>query len=312
MGVAFRELDDSPEYLISQKGMKAKRTILISTSDFGPMLREIYGSGLAIGNSTGCTFPGINNLLVTTVRANAWPKITDGTGEDFDDITTDLATYTDQLPPKRRFVKLEINYETLPISSFPDLSVQEGTRVTYRMDFGGEYMDLPGRSFTWEDKPAEVVPADIKPMLKIPTAEHHITWHNVISVPWKKIRAYRGCVNGEEWLGWEKETLLFEGANAEGELVGYDYNTGPVFAYQVHYLFRERTITDGSATGDPDDDNIDNEHMFGWLHAYRTRPHDDAGWDRLLDTKQYQDNPETAGGPYPVVAGFNPLFFYES
>jgi hypothetical protein len=104
--------------------------------------------------------------------------------------------------------------------------------------------------------------ADAHLLKRIPVTEHHVTWHQVASPPWDAIRQLQGKVNSQAFLGCAAETLLFEGA--EAQKVFRAGAEGPSFAWQVRYVFRERSVKYAS-------------EVYGWNHAYRTEP---AGFAR--------------------------------
>jgi hypothetical protein len=147
------------------------------------------------------------------------------------------------------------------------------TLVTYRMNFGGQAMTLPSYNLRWQLEGSVPVAPDAVPCLRVPITEHQITWHRVASPPWDAIRTCQGAVNADVFLGAAAETLLFDGASATPEFVGFDAQNEPQFAWRLVFVFREKAIKLMQADG---------ESTFGWNHAYRGLPPDSA-WDRLVD-----------------------------
>ena len=169
-------------------------------------------------------------------------------------------------------------------------SVTAGTVLSYRMDFGGEYVAIPSQSLSWQSDATLPVPAEAVPTVRVPITEHHVIWHRVLNPPWAAIRACVGAVNADVFLGAAAETLLFDGAKVDQQFAGLDDNDQPQFGWRLTYVFREKTI---KVLDDP------SAASYGWNHSYRSLPPPSAAWDRLLDA-----NGDTLYG----TADFSTLF----
>ena len=150
-----------------------------------------------------------------------------------------------------------------------------GTILSYRMNFGGEYIRLPGQSLHWESDPTCPVPADVLPTLRIPVIEHQVTWRRVPDPPWDAIRNCTGAVNNESFLGAAAETVLFDGAKADREFTGLGDFLEPQFGWRLTYVFREKLIKVV--------EGLYGTQTYGWNHAYRDVPFPYSAWDRLVD-----------------------------
>ena len=221
------------------------------------------------------------------VSVEPFEKRPDDQGE-FNDLTADLNNYSNQ------FAQLVVDYEMID----PDLSmklpkVHKSTLLSYRMDFGGEYIRLPGQSLQWQSDPSAPVPPDAAPTLRIPIVEHHVIWHRVIDPPWNAIRACAGTVNDDDFMGAAAETVLFDGARASREFAGLGDLLQPQFGWRITYVFREKAIKilDGS----------DGQATYGWNHCYRDVPPATACWDKLVDGN---------GNTLYKTADFNALFSF--
>ena len=185
------------------------------------------------------------------------------------------------------FAKAIVKYETVNELDRPDgPENEEGTQISYRMRFSGEYQPIGPGGWSWSDT-SVALPAD-QPLARwIPMTEHYLTWYKVVDPPWAVIHAQQGTVNGAEFLGCPAGTLLFEGADAN-KLYAGDFRSGPSpFCWEIKYLFRERSVKHGG-------------NVYGWNHFYREDP---AGWVEIgngsatmYDAGDFNALFESAGG----------------
>ena len=141
-----------------------------------------------------------------------------------------------------QFAQIVVNYELMDPSNSKLPKAKPGTILTYRMNFGGEYIRLPGQSLYWEGDPTCPVPPDVLPTLRIPVIEHQVTWRRVPAPPWDAIRNCTGAVNNDSFLGAAAETVLFDGAKADREFTGLGDFLEPQFGWRLTYVFREKLI----------------------------------------------------------------------
>jgi len=265
MTIAFKELAGSPVETYGPEGMKAERRILVAWENRHGMVAELLGDGYEFGGLQQAPYPNRPFVVAMRVRLEPWPKCPDEQGA-FADIASELNSYSG------KYTQVVVNYELLDANnSRPDLpQPEDGTFLTYRMDFGGEYVELPVHSMAWDCDGSIPVPPEAVSTVRVPITEHHVTWHRVVNPPWQAIRNCIGTVNDALFMGAAAETVLFDGATAEKQFIGIDELEKPEFGWRIAYVFREKAIKYGGGT-------------LGWNHAYRSLPHDDPGWDKLKD-----------------------------
>jgi len=281
--ITFEELGDSPRERYTADGMSARRRLLVAWEDRHAMVIELLAQGYPPGLPAG--YPGAPGVVAMEVQVEPWPPAPDAQGP-LDDVTEQINSFTG------KYALLTVDYQLLVwAAGRPDLpSAPEGTVLTYRMDFGGEYMVLGGQNMYWHSDPTLPVPPEAVPTLRVPVVEHQITWHRVVAPPWEAIRRCVGAVNAGPFLGAAAETVLLDGATAQRQLLGLDSQRQPQLGWRIVYLFRERTVTVGGQS-------------YGWNHRYRCLPQQSPGWDRLVDG---------AGNPLYRTADFTPLFQMET
>jgi hypothetical protein len=268
MTVLFKELAGSPTETYGPDGLTAQRHLLCAYEDRRAVAAALLGSGSQVGGRSQAGYPGGPGVFAMRVRIEPFEKRPDDQGA-FTDLTVDLNNYSNQ------FAEIVVDYELLDYAGHNKLPhVPTGTILSYRMDFAGEYITLPGQSLQWQSDPTIPVPPDALPTLRIPIVEHHLTWHRVLDPPWDAIRQCAGAVNNADFMGAAAETALFDGARADREFTGLDDSLGPQFGWRVTYVFREKSIKVLDEAGSP--------QTYGWNHCYRdTLP--DPGWDKLVD-----------------------------
>jgi hypothetical protein len=238
------------------------------------MVLELLGSGYEFSAVGQAEYPDSTNVKAMRCRSTPYVASPENQGA-FDDIANELNAYSLAL--------LVVEYEVIepadPQDDMPE--IENGTFLQYRMDFGGEFMDLPTQGLHWAAAPAVPVPEEAKPTLRIPIIEHHMAWSHVITPPWDAIRNLIGRVNATEFLGVSIRELLFSGAKASKEFISVDQLQEPQYSWKLDYLFKQRTIHTTVGT------------TVGWNYSYRSLPAGGAGvWDRLVDSnggEAYQD-----------------------
>ncbi len=269
MSLLFKELAGSPTETYGAEGMIAERRLLCAYEDRLTAVAVLLGQGSAFGGQPAAPFPGCPASCAVEVQVEPFEKRPDDQGE-FLDLTADLNNYSNQ------FAQLVVTYEMLDTALGVKLpKVQKSTILSYRMDFGGEYIRLPGLALQWQSDPTLPVPPDIMPTLRVPIVEHHVTWHRVVDPPWDAIRACSGAVNNADFMGAAAETVLFDGAKASRQFTGLGDFLEPQFGWRITYVFREKAIKILDAGGDT--------AVYGWNHCYRDLPAPASCWDKLVD-----------------------------
>ncbi len=269
MTILFKELAGSPAETYAWDGMTVQRRLLCAYEDRLKAVGVLLGRGDTFGGQPPAPYPACPSAVAIEVSVEPFEKRPDDQGE-FDDLTADLNNYSNQ------FAELVVSYEMIdPTLSMKLPKVQKSTLLSYRMDFGGEYVRLPGQALQWQSDPSAPVPPDAAPTLRIPIVEHHVTWHRVIDPPWDAIRACAGTVNDSDFMGAAAETALFDGARASREFAGMDDLLQPQFGWAITYVFREKAIKILDAG--------DGQETYGWNHCYRDVPPAAACWDKLVD-----------------------------
>jgi hypothetical protein len=281
--VAFKELAGSPVETYEPEGLKVERRLLCAYEDRYAVVAALLGSGEEFGGRAPAGYADANGVLAMRVRLEPFQKRPDDQGA-FEDLAEDVNRYRGQL------VEVVVIYEVLAPGSHCELpSVAAGTLLSYRMDFGGEYVTLPGQSLHWQSDSSLPVTPDAVPTVRVPITEHHVIWHRVLSPPWEAIRACVGCVNAGDFLGAAAETLLCDGAKADRQFAGLDESGQPQFGWRMTYIFREKAV---KILGD-------DAAVYGWNHSYRALPPASGAWDRLVDAD---------GNALYGVADFHTLF----
>jgi hypothetical protein len=229
------------------------------------MVHELLGDGYAFGGSARASYPGYRYVVAMQVKIEPFGARPDDQGA-FNSIVSQLNSYSGQ------YAELVVTYELLDASSSHSHAPtpEDGTFLTYRMDFSAEYMTLPGQSLRWQSGVDAPVPPEAVPRLRVPITEHHLTWHRVNRPPWETIRSSIGCVNNYAFMGAAAETVLFEGATADREFIDFGDLAEPQYAWKLNYVFKEKAIKYGG-------------YVYGWNHAFRSMPNSFSGFERLVD-----------------------------
>lgn len=264
MAVPFHELDNSPSEEYSARGIRHTRRILVPWARRKEFLGEVLGSGFLFGNNPGVQYPGQPG--VRAVRVHFEPFHDDIKDTVLTDISADLASY-------ETFAVAVINYDWLQ-GQIDDPPVEDGW-LTYRIDFAADGHVLPGRGLFWNSGGGDrgFREEDKFFIKRLPILEHHLTWHRVVSPPYRAIRKSIGTLNKAEFLGANIDTLLFDGASLDTEFLIPEDLGDPKQTWALTYLFREKRIIDG-----------DGAFIGGWNYAYRSIPAGEAGWHEVVDS----------------------------
>jgi len=277
MSITFEELDGSPTLSFSAEGgPTAKRRFLVSYSDWQDFVASLIGSGGEFGVLKS-TFPGYSDLYVTNVECEPFNPVADHS-PSFTDPEVDVNTYvgTESKPGK---MLIEVRYRTLGkgvwATQFADLELPDDILVDYTVDSGGEFMTFESSDLEWETRWENPVKAPATKRISITT--HELTFYNVFYPPYTAIAQAKGKVNSTAWLGFQPETLLFEGATFRRSWAGVDVDDGQAWQWQMTYTFVERYVYEGGV-------------FYGWNYSWCPETETSSGgWDRL---RRYNDTAE--------------------
>ncbi|HZZ73623.1 MAG TPA: hypothetical protein VFE24_15325 [Pirellulales bacterium] len=269
MSIAFEELEQSPQIAVENGRLAARRLFLIAWDDWPGFVQELYGSHAIVGGTPVFTppaaFPDQPNLIVERVQVDPFPA-------DRPTVATldDLATATNRYP----FARVTADYRFVPAAESRLPTVPDGTIVEYASDLAAEYLLRPGRTWRWRATPDQTLPDDVAPGLLVPCEDLHLRWSRVPLPPWTAIRAARGWVNDDDFLGNATGTVLFLGAHVRRDFQVID--TG-LWYLDLHFKVKEP----------------------GWNYAFKA----DAGWQIIED--------QSSQTPYQE-ADFTALFAFGS
>lgn len=262
MGIAFKELGESPHEWADKDGFHAERKILVAWENRIALLNAVCGgtNAGAFGGTGPASYPLASGIRAKSHDCTPFQK-TPVNAVAFDDLTADLNSFTGQ------YALVTITYGMADAGDTPDSNDgstpehENGTILSYAMDFGGEYVVLPTIALEWEDDATVPVPDDAHPTKLVPIIEHKLTWSRVLYPPWTYIRSYSGKVNKALWFGADAETVLFTGARAQKEFLGFDDFDKPLMGWKIEYSFKEKRIkwTDGGGV----------DQIAGWNHVWR-------------------------------------------
>lgn len=179
---------------------------------------------------------------------------------------------------EHEWAEIEISYKRVEFDQDDDGAGGKDL-LTRTWSFGGEFMTIPSNSLEWEDIPGQPVQQEeISAAKIIPSVEHSIVQHRLVSINWTAIRNNIGKVNDGTYQDAADETLLFAGAE-----INFQFTNDGTKVYTKSLKFQERCIKQGADT-------------YGWNHFLRN----DGQWKRLKDR---------AGNLiYPKSASFADLF----
>jgi hypothetical protein len=265
MPILFKELAGSPSEQYNFEGFRATREFLIAWEDRDAFAAEIMGTATEYGGGGSVHYPGKPSVYAVRLRFEPFdPEAPDV--QTLDDLTVGLNSYGDS------FARAIVDYRTIVDRDRDDGPPNEvGTHLSYRMVYRTDTIPLTVNGWEWDDQPAATIPSDLELSKAVPITEHRLIWHQVINPPWSVIHATQGKVNASELLGCPAETLLFEGAEASKLFRAGVEDGVSDFAWQIDYIFRERSIKHGG-------------NVYGWNHVYRGDP---AGWARLTNGSDY-------------------------
>jgi hypothetical protein len=236
MSTPFKELPGSPTESYGPYGMTAQRQLICAWQDRNTFVQEILGSGYVFGGTSPVSYPGVADVLATSVQVV--PLTDDMIKQTLSGLTTGLNSY-------HGFAKVTVKYILASSSALSTGVLQEvapQTYLTYRMELGYDSVTFPGGDLLLPGNPQVTFPADAQGTLQLPVTHHRLTWHRVLNPPWTAIRQTSGAWNDAEFLGAAAGTLLFDGANAEREFLSLSELNEPQYGWNIEYSFRENCL----------------------------------------------------------------------
>jgi hypothetical protein len=261
MTVAFKELSGSPSEKYTEDGFTAQREFLIAWEYRDAFAIEVLGQSAEYGGSTWVNYPGKASVYAFHLEYSPLdPESVDQ--KTLADLTDGLNSYSNS------FAKAVVKYKTVSSQDREDEpEVDPSTHLAYRMAYALDSQPLPATGWRWVDQPSAVLPDAIELVKAVPITEHHLTWKQVVGPPWEAIRQLQGTLNAAEFLSCPRGTMLFAGVEASKLYRSDSDASAPEFCWDIHYVFRERSIKYGGA-------------VYGWNAAYRADP---PGWVELTN-----------------------------
>lgn len=289
MSIAFEELEDSPRIQIQPSGTVAWRRFRVAWADWQEFARQLVGTYRVTAGKVRfvapLAFPGMDNLLVDELEVEPL----DGSCPVGSAVST-LTSGTNAYPAGGALVTA--TYRTLfdednqSRKKLP--KVPSGTILTYHAELAAEYVSMPGRTWNWKNAASpRSLAEDIFPGILLPHGNFELRWQRVPLPPWDAIRALRGKVNQQEFLGAPAGTVLFLGARATRQ---FQFIERGGF-WQLGYSFAESTR------------RLNSGGEVGWNYFYREVPIGGEHWLQIEDA---------LGNPPYAAADFSPLFQLES
>lgn len=294
MSVAFDEIDDSPHFNAGPRGeMGATRKFRIVWSNVEEFLSELLFGGVW---GLPAQFPLFPALRVSGVDIVPFIEVPQGgvlTNHQTQNSTHDHALVTVTYGPGENNTTDNGNKE------LPD-----GTWAEYSLDIAGEFVEVPGQFLKFQSDD-ERLPADVHPVVRVPTISHSVRWHRVYAPPWNHIADLTGLVNSAEWkipatgMLVSAETLLFASASSAKT---YDVKNNRD-TWSLEYRFAQKCpkhlATTVSARGGINHTTGGSDTVYGWNHVLRKN----GTWDIPVSA--------TTGDKMYQAADFAPLFTVE-
>lgn len=289
MAVAFRELGGSPRESISASGFKAERRFIVAWADRLSFVLELLGASSVYGGTEPSTYPAFPGTVVEDIQIEPFMGQEDkATYQVFTDLSVGINSYAYALVTAK-YTPVEMESGTgggQSETNDPDKpETDPETYLTRSVKAGGEFMLLPASGLKGEDGDSAVgVPQETDPPVDpdarivrfVSTQEITWTWAKVASPPYKWLDSLRGHVCSGRWptksLYHPAETLLYMGYDLEQEKRYYPpgYTGKRTDTYKLTITLKSKRI-------------VYNNKTYGWLHAYRSKPTNKAGFYRPVD-----------------------------
>lgn len=157
---------------------------------------------------------------------------------------------TDGMPDFENGAKIRAHYRSAGVAfggSFSDTALDDPGNAhqidpttpivwcTQELDFANETLGVPNTGYTWySDGAAASIPVQVD----IPVTTLVLTFHRRSALPMTTVRALRGCINLNTFLGAPPETVWFRGAKTTREA-----STDGSVTQKVQMTFMERDVS---------------------------------------------------------------------
>ena len=267
MAVLFEEVDDSPHFNAGPRGeMGATRKFKIVWNQVEEFLSELLFGGIFGLPAQFPLFPALRVSGIDIVPFIEIPQVGTLTDHQTQNSTHDHALVTVSYGPGENNTTQNTD--------------DDGTWAEYEIGIAGEFVEVPGQFLKFQSD-NERLPADVHPVVRVPTVGHTVRWHRVYAPPWEQIANLTGLVNANEWkipatgMLVTAETLLFASASSSKT---YDIKNGRD-TWSLTYSFQQKTpkhlATTVSARGGIKHTTGGSDTVYGWNHILRK----DGSWD---------------------------------
>ncbi len=251
------EVEPSPKISFSRTSGEATRyyrvqmNTSLGTGILGDIFQNLLPPPVISGNGeqlqAAPTFPGVPRLYVANVNFEPWEK----------DTIRAAGTIPGQFPAFQA-MRCTVAYKTREYNQNGKDNTGPGgnqgstgdpknsTFVSHKVSIGGEFLTVPSAGLQWgtfgDISLTGAVPArqnsvdhNVQVGIVVPTIEHAITWHNVISPPWLGMRQCLGNTNAYSFAGCPPGTCLFLGGDCSREITA----SGPT-TWTMNWKFSEK------------------------------------------------------------------------
>lgn len=286
-GIAFDELEGSPEIDFHDRGIVATRRFVVAWDAAYAFVQELSGVHLEVGGQVVFTgfvpFPGDRWPTLVCEAARVQPlDPTKPDGANLLSLTNATNRYENGALVTATYRTLHFDAGSRPPNPPP---VPSETFLTYEVSFGTQFLATPSQTWIWES--GEPVGSETNIAVLQPSIAHHLTWHRVRRVPYATISELMGGVNQGPFLGKGAETLLLSGARIRTEF----HVAEETALARVEYSFQERNNGTLAAP-------------YGWNHFHRPKTVGGTHWQKVKAAQSPQDS------PYAKKVDFSPLFQY--
>lgn len=250
MSITYEELQGYPRAGFSQGRFQGVRVFRVAWSDWPAFFGQLFGTfSFSDGGATitlPSTFPGVSHTYITDVSLEGVGKITSGVQSS---LSNDANEYA--------YADLTCTYAFMPppdagISGAP--TIPSGTILTYSSNLGVEYLTIPGRQMHFDLAGDPVLPDDAPFGVRVPTEDMQLSFMHVPMIP-TALRQFRGRTNDAVFMGYQIETVLFQGASISREFQMVVPPDVPAL-YRLDYHFLVKQI-------------FENATYKGWNHFYK-------------------------------------------